>query len=318
MTAILRQHKSASAALGGFNLIEQGVAKWCIRKELADSPLSKTPILIVTRTIKEELGDQLPFEVATALYQWLLPPWQSVWWFDPLPVRVSELASIKNSALFKVILRFACSRADVKGLQAVINFNYEDLIEEFLRENDVRCSAILSGEDEIRAGCIPCYHPHGILPFLRHGRLLSTDNQLRKQLIGNFVFAEDDYHTEYSDPHRWSNSTVTSHLQRLPGLFVGFSFEDPNLRRLIDVVHRQFPNTRSYAILPRQGRFGSTSKDSSSLLPVILERFETSALEKIGIDAIWCDSFDEIPQLLLDICATTGEPSQDPQTIAAL
>jgi hypothetical protein len=41
-------------------------------------------------------------------------------------------------------------------------------------------------------------------------------------------------------------------LGRYTGLFVGLSMEDPNIRRLIDVTHRQYPENLNYALLPRK------------------------------------------------------------------
>jgi hypothetical protein len=86
------------------------------------------------------------------------------------------------------------------------------------------------------------------------------------------VFSEDEYHAEYSDPYKWSNMTQMSLLGRYPGLFVGLSLEDPNIRRLIDVTHRQYPENANYAILPRKNRLkGQTDgNDAVMRIPVIV------------------------------------------------
>src|SRR6185436_18817278 len=103
----------------------------------------------------------------------------------------------------------------------------------------------LSGQKPARDASLPCYHVHGVLPFRRLHDLKveeGLDAEARaaalvriRPIIGNFVFSEDEYHTEYSDPYRWSNMTMINQLGRFSGLFVGLSLHDPNLRRLIDV-----------------------------------------------------------------------------------
>jgi hypothetical protein len=121
-------------------------------------------------------------------------------------------------------------------------------------------------------------------------------------VIGNFVFSEDEYHTEYSDPYRWSNMTMISQLGRFSGLFVGLSLQDPNLRRLIDVTHRQYPDITNYAILTRKSPRAGASRSRESTLQDLFERVETESFEDLGVKVIWTDNFNEVPQRILNIC----------------
>jgi hypothetical protein len=127
----------------------------------------------------------------------------------------------------------------------------------------------------------------------------------RNASYGNFVFSEDEYHAEYSDPYKWSNMTQISLLGRYTGLFVGLSLEDPNIRRLVDVTHRQYPEGHNYAILPRKRQLSGTRDTKGCVLRNLFEQVETSSFEKIGIRVIWVDSFEDIPCVLREIC--TGE-----------
>ena len=126
-------------------------------------------------------------------------------------------------------------------------------------------------------------------------------DQLR-QIIGNFVFSEDEYHTEYSDPYRWSNMTMINQLGRYSGLFVGLSLQDPNLRRLIDVTHRQYPDIANYAIVPRKSAKVDAHDSKQSILTELFEKVESESFEDIGVHVIWTESFEDIPDKILEIC----------------
>jgi hypothetical protein len=49
----------------------------------------------------------------------------------------------------------------------------------------------------------------------------------------------------------WGYFKKISMLRWHAGLFVGLSMEDANIRRLIDVTHRQYPEIRNYTILKK-------------------------------------------------------------------
>jgi hypothetical protein len=70
----------------------------------------------------------------------------------------------------------------------------------------------------------------------------------------NFVFSEGEYHTEYADPYRWSNLPQSGLLGRHKGLFIGLPMQDPHLRRLLAVTHKQYPEIWNYVILTRSRR----------------------------------------------------------------
>jgi hypothetical protein len=138
--------------------------------------------------------------------------------------------------------------------------------------------------------------------------LKNGDALALKPLIGNFVFSEDEYHTEYSDPYRWSNMTMINQLGRYSGLFIGLSLLDPNLRRLIDVTHRQYPDIKNYAILTRKPAQNAAAAASEPFLRDLFEKVETESFANIGVQVIWTDTYEEVPDRILDMC-NIDEPS---------
>lgn len=260
------------------------------------------PILMVARSLKDQLGDQLPSEIGRVLYRRFFQRGRLKSLLRSVlrpgshrPVFPPE--TLGNFPLLNAVASLARAERDARGVQAIINYNYDDLVEEYLKAQRIKCATVLSGADKVPDGVLPSYHVHGLI---RSSDFLSKrSGQLHSR--GNFVFSEDEYHAEYSDPYRWSNMTQMSHLGRYTGLFIGLSMEDPNIRRLIDVTHRQYPETRNFAVLTRRTELGKAKDDKRALLRNLFEEVETSSFDRIGVSVLWVDHHDEIPNLLLKI-----------------
>jgi len=255
---------------------------------------SDRPILMMARAVKDDLGDRLSPAIARSLYR---PVVRDLWraWHDEEVVRRSlgrrpfPRVPLPTSDLLDAIVSLARAERDVKGVQAIVNYNFDDLLDEKLREQHVKCRTVVSGRDSIPPGTLPCYHVHGVIPsrdFFRKRTGVKTK--------GNFVFSEDEYHAEYSDPYKWSNMTQMSLLGRYTGLFVGLSLEDPNIRRLIDVTHRQYPDNLNYTLLPRKRPLKDFGDNSQSVLKALFEEVETNSFEKIGVRVMWVDSHEPL------------------------
>lgn len=269
---------------------------------------SDKPILLMARAVKDELGNQLPLAIARTLYRpvfrQLALRWRdeaylkhrrvsASWRGEPF-LRSTRL--LPASDLLDAIVALCRAERDVHGVQGIVNYNYDDLLDEKLREQHVRCKTILSGRDVVPVGTLPSYHVHGLIS----SKDVATREVPRVQ--GNFVFSEDEYHAEYSDPYKWSNMTQMSLLGRYAGLFVGLSLEDPNIRRLIDVTHRQYPENVNYAILPRKNPLKNQANDNDAVMRNLFEEVESNSLERIGVRVLWVDAYGEIPSLLNGIC----------------
>jgi len=262
------------------------------------------PILVMARAIKDELGGELPAVLGQMLYR---PVWRylrRMRYERESKSRRSDYAEgdrLPSSPLLDAIVALARAEREVNGVQAIVNYNFDDLLDEKLREQNVRCKTLRSGRDRVPPGYLPCYHVHGVLPMsiFSHFRPSVAGNAM-----GNFVFSEDEYHEEYSDAYRWSNMTQMSFLGRHTGLFVGLSMDDPNIRRLIDVTHRQYPEVPNYAILPRRRALKRARDSKKTVLRNLFEEVEGSSFAKIGVRVIWADSFSEIPKIIRRICET--------------
>lgn len=131
-------------------------------------------------------------------------------------------------------------------LDSVITFNYDDLIEKALSLEGTANTCVWRPDDWSRVTGLPVYHPHGLLPFQR------DPNESYW-----IVLAEGDYHTQYTSTQSWSNIAVARALLETTCLFVSISITDPNLRRMLDVIHRETPDRYHYFVweTPEESQF---------------------------------------------------------------
>ena len=275
-----------------------------IQKDVEQETDPGKPILVMARALKDELGNDLADVLGRTLYR---PVWRYLRAkrfhaeFRGKKRELRPAGQLPSSSLLDAIVALTRAERDVRGVQAIVNYNFDDLVDEKLREQNVRCKTLRSGRDRVPPGVLPCYHVHGVLP-------LSAFSHFRPSLganaVGNFVFSEDEYHEEYSDAYRWSNMTQMSFLGRHTGLFVGLSMEDPNIRRLVDVTHRQYPEVPNYAILTRKRALKNARDNKKTVLRNLFEEVEGSSFGKIGVRAIWADNFSDVPKIIRGVCET--------------
>src|SRR4051812_5039151 len=107
------------------------------------------------------------------------------------------------------------------GVDSVVTFNFDDLLERELRRRNVAVQPITSGDRQQGSG-LRVIHAHGYVP---------VDGPLSRKDI---VFTEPDYHRLTESVFHWSLSDVVDRLRKSTVLFVGLSMSDPSLRRLLD------------------------------------------------------------------------------------
>lgn len=319
VTMMSRSLESAAKALDGLTDDQRALALKALLEDVKNQKTSNKPILMMARAIKDAIKDQfkdeelaneeLANQVAAHLYG-RLNLGNRIWlrlfglFFGKTKAKSSgsEELELPSSELVDAVVALVRPQRNVAGVQAIVNYNYDDIVEERLRQEKVPCLTVLSGKLRLTRGKLPSYHVHGVLPIRdyvgRSARTKKVDN-------GNFVFSEDEYHNEYADPYRWSNLTQISLLGRHKGLFIGLSMQDPNLRRLIDVTHKQYPEIWNYAILPRIPPMPNDDT-KTAILRNLAEDVETKSFLKIGMKVLWVDD------VTTDIAPLLGEIAQLP------
>lgn len=220
-----------------------------------------------------------------------------------------ELSVGEHSSLLKEIRQYCIAAGKNPNLDSIITYNYDDLLEKCLRDIDVDipfCPIYSSGMKHKKEE-LPIYHVHGYLP--------QTVPLTRKNKV---ILGEDGYHQQYSDMYGWSNLVQINKFKDKNCLFIGLSFSDPNLRRLLDISKKERGDDGiyHYCIKKRYDITDVTSRltdlaakgflvgeeldieESASSLIELVEKFDEKDAESFGVGILWVNTYDEIPTVL--------------------
>jgi hypothetical protein len=169
---------------------------------------------------------------------------------------------------------------------SLVTFNYDDLLERALQTADVRAEARIDDIDESPTVAV-VRHLHG-----RLGPKYPDDP---------VVLTEADY-ARFPAEDTWQSRVMSRALDGLC-VFVGLSFNDPNLLRW---VYRG-GDRRHLALFTRQS--------SPSLSPNVrreLERATRARLSEAGVDAYWADFYGELAQVVHEARRRGGQGRHPP------
>ena len=221
--------------------------------------------LVVGKYLKSNLGNDFMPELRDALYA----------------------ENPTSCELIDTVVELARPQRDGNPLESIITFNFDGLIEEQLEKNNIRHKPISAEGVRNRPNELPIYHVHGFLP--RKGRI---------EKEAEIVFSEDAYHSQFIDSFSWSNLIQLNKLSQNTCLFLGISFTDPNLRRLLDVANRKNPSrTLNHYIVKKMPNF-SNNNDTLDQLAFLLEEQDANEL---GLNVVWVEDFSNVAQFLRKI-----------------
>lgn len=216
-------------------------------------------------------------------------------YYDLVRKVLYEKESNLNTGLLNAISSISKPERDHVGVKAVITYNFDDLLERKLASKEIKYRVIYREKDVPSTNALNIYHVHGFLPQDPEKRVDDT----------TLIFSEEDYHEVYRDAYCWSNITQLNAFRDTTCLFVGCSLTDPNLRRLLDIPARSGEGPRHFAIMRRKKfKAPDTAKTSERLLALyqrIDHNIREESYRKLGIQVIWVDDFQEIPQLLMGL-----------------
>lgn len=191
----------------------------------------------------------------------------------------NSLASAIREALYKHVddtgqlLKSVANLIKAGNIEAVISYNYDDLLEEVLKQNKIPFSPIdRSNRPEL--GTLPILHTHGFIPR-------EEDSDYER----NVVLSEEDYHSLYRNAFHWANVEQLHALTQTTCYFIGLSLKDPSLRRLLDIsFERGSGNAVHYAFLPRND-YKQPAKAETMFY-------------NMGVNIIWYKNVDELPSIV--------------------
>jgi hypothetical protein len=191
----------------------------------------------------------------------------------------NSLASAIREALYKHVddtgqlLKSVANLIKTGGVESIITYNYDDLLEEVLKRNKIPFSPIdRSNRPEL--GTLPILHTHGFIPR-------EEDSDYER----NVVLSEEDYHSLYRNAFHWANVEQLHALTQTICYFIGLSLKDPSLRRLLDIsFERSSGNAVHYAFLPRND-YKQPAKAETIFY-------------NMGVNIIWYENVDELPSIV--------------------
>ena len=217
------------------------------------------------------------------------------------------------------VAEFLKKSGENTGVEAVVSFNYDDLLERKLA-GGMEFRPVWSDRRSREKG-LPILHPHGFLP------------QEGDPADCAIVFTEDDYHGLTTSVFHWALTAIVNYLRHSTVLFIGLSMLDPNLRRLLDAsyVYGDIPAhwqiQKRHKIAPR-AEFRNVLRDIRARakryrqevgmeppqeVPELTEAIEAvlrqadsydrNLFESMGVKTIWVEDYDDIPALLEAIAA---------------
>lgn len=225
----------------------------------------------------------------------------------------SEIAIKEHSDLLKEIRQYCIAAGRTPNLNSIITYNYDDLLEKCLRdiEVDIPFASIHSSGMRNKTNELPIYHVHGYLP--ENGQLTYRNK---------VILSEIGYHKQYLDSYGWSNLSQINKFKDFNCVFIGLSFSDPNLRRILDIAKKErgddevhhYCFKEKYSLNKAKQRLKIAIEDLNesieddlnldeltSGLISLAQKFDENDALSFGVGVIWVDSYDDIPEQLKTI-----------------
>lgn len=194
-----------------------------------------------------------------------------------------------NTSLLKAISAICTPSRNHVGVQGIVTYNFDDLIERRLKRDNVSVNSIYDEKGCTNSSELSIFHVHGFLP-----------KHYEEEVGHDLIFSEEDYHRVYRDAYCWSNLIQLNYLREKSCLFIGCSLSDPNLRRLLDVASRSDEKPRHFALMrrPKIKKTNGLSKNDIETYTRIDMSIKEKCFSMMGINIVWIDDFKEIGEIL--------------------
>jgi hypothetical protein len=256
--------------------------------------------LIIARYLKLGLEKRPEFKFESAVHD----------------ILYEEFDNSFTSAAIKELSHLCLSVYKNPKIDSVITYNFDDILERQLDKIDsgFRYKSIYDSEAVYEETDFKIYHVHGYIPF---------DRPTEKVKFDPIVLSEEKYHEQYNDHYSFSNVIQINKFAYNSCLFIGLSFTDPNMRRLLEVSKalRSSKEIKHFAVRPRYKNeniqkeiefvlkqdpsieiekisSGLKMTETVEIIKQLIEMFEENDAKSFGIGTIWINDFDEIPCIL--------------------
>jgi hypothetical protein len=162
--------------------------------------------------------------------------------------------------------------------------NYDDLIEQALKENNKKIDVKINTSS--LAHNIP---KRDVIVYKMHGDI---------SLPGEAIITKDDYEM-YNKNRQLFTTALQGDLVTKTFLFIGFSFEDPNLNYILSRIRILIgENQRTHYAFLRKIDQNSFSSDQDHEYARTKQNLMINDLQRYAIEAVMIDTYDKIPEIL--------------------
>lgn len=187
-------------------------------------------------------------------------------------------------------------------MKSCITYNFDTLLEATLSssyglEIDKDYHVYVDAQDPIFGDGKPeIYHIHGSIPvpISKADHTVIQEGKQSKKII----FAEDDYYDIERISYNWTNLVQADFLQRSNCVFLGFSADDYNFRRIVKLMPKG--DNCHYLFIALDGKIKACQKEFSGRRAAIA-KFLKDSLEHEAIQIISLDSEQKVsPKSLME------------------
>lgn len=205
--------------------------------------------------------------------------------------------SEETSPLLEAIGQLCIPNRGKVGIQAIVNYNFDDLVEKNLKKLGVKYRSIY------REGAVPYSDELGI--FHVHGFLPQSNDEYEGLSKSLLVFSEEGYHKLSLEPYNWANINQINFLTNNTCVFIGLSMTDPNLRRLLEIVAQKNIDedgyARHYVIMKRFSVEDNEKAEAIKSFEKVNKSLQEIFYKELGLNVIWIDEFSEITEIIRKI-----------------
>jgi hypothetical protein len=165
--------------------------------------------------------------------------------------------------------------------------NYDQLLEEGLKQNNRKADVKITDENL----AINKYDRDAVV-YKMHGDVSHPSKS---------VITKDDYET-YSETHSLFTTALKGDLVSKTFLFLGFSFEDPNLDHVLAQIKILLgEDTREHYCFLKEIDRNSFDSELDYKTDKIRQELRIEDLKRYGIYSVLLNSYDDIPEILSEI-----------------
>lgn len=161
-------------------------------------------------------------------------------------------------------------------VDAVVTYNYDDIIERKLEKCKVSFFPILEGDEVMMREGMPILHVHGYIP-----------KSTNPTSIPYLVLDESSYNRLFNESYMWINVEQLHYMRNTNCVFLGFSMKDPNLRRLLELANKE--GSKKHCVFLKKDEH-CHSDGEVELTRIIMSR--------LGLNVIWFNKYEELPDML--------------------